>query len=182
MAIRHEVSAGGIIYKVTRRGVFVAFVRDSVGKMTFPKGHVERGERIERTARREVLEETGLSNLRLVRKLGCITITFEDRYIRKGDTIKKDIHYFLFEAPPSARFRRMQSGPRAAGEVIRGRTWVPLKETRTWSEYQDMEVIVDKAVGLIARQVRRRNKRDPFKMQEEDRKPVQGHKKGDRSS
>ena len=170
MATRHEVSSGGIVYKVTKRGVFVAFVRDSVGKMTFPKGHVEKGESIERTARREVLEETGLDNLRLVRKLGRITITFEDRYVRKGDTVKKDIHYFLFEAPAQARFRRMKQDPSATGEVIRGRQWIPLKETKDWSEYQDMEVIVEKAVGLIARQVRRRNKRDPFKTEETKKK------------
>ena len=57
MATRHEISSGGIVFKVTKRGVFVAFVRDSVGKMTFPKGHVDKGETIEKTARREVFEE-----------------------------------------------------------------------------------------------------------------------------
>ena len=161
MAVRHEVSSGGIIYKVTKKGVLVAFVRDSVGKMTFPKGHVEKGESIEQTARREVYEETGLKGLRLVRKLGKIQITFEDRYVRKGDTIKKDIHYFLFEAPENARFKRVAAAE--GGERIRGRKWVPLKDTKKWSEYDDMEFIVEKAVSLIARQVRRRNKRDPFK-------------------
>ncbi len=165
MALRHEVSAGGIVYKVTGRGVLVAFIRDSVGKMTFPKGHVEKGESIERTARREVLEETGLKGLRLVRLLGRIQITFEDRYVRKGDTVQKDIHYFLFEAAEHARFRR--SAPPQQGEAIRGRVWVPLRDVKQWSEYDDMEFIVEKAVRLIARQVRRRNKRDPFKVRQE---------------
>ncbi len=160
MATRHEVSAGGIVYKVTKKGVSVAFVRDSVGKMTFPKGHVEKRETIERTARREVLEETGLKNLRLVRKLGKITITFKDRYVKKGDTVIKDIHYFLFEAPSNARFSKRQ--PKTDGERIRGRMWVSLNETKVLSEYDDMEIIVAKAVQLIARQVRRRYKRNPF--------------------
>lgn len=163
MGLRQEISAGGIVYKVTGRGVLVAFIRDSVGKMTFPKGHVEKGESIERTARREVLEETGLKGLRLVRKLGRIQITFEDRYIRKGDTVKKDIHYFLFEAAEHARFSRA-APVKQPGESIRGRVWVPLRDAKKWSEYEDMEFIVEKAVRLIARQVRRRNKRDPFKM------------------
>jgi len=163
MAVRHEVSAGGVIYKVTNRGVFVAFIRDSVGKMTFPKRHVEKGESIERTARREVLEETGLKGLRLVRKLGRIQITFEDRYVRKGDTVQKDIHYFLFEAAEHARFSRVVA-TKQPGEAIRGRVWVPLREAKKWSEYDDMEFIVEKAVRLIARQVRRRNRRDPFKV------------------
>ncbi|HJN85345.1 NUDIX domain-containing protein [Candidatus Uhrbacteria bacterium] len=161
MAIRHEISSGGIVYKVTKRGVHVAFVRDSVGKMTFPKGHVEHGESIEKTARREILEETGLRGLRLVRKLGKIKIEFEDRYVKKGDTIKKDIHYFLFEAPEHARFKRMKK-PKGGGEMIRGLKWVSLTDTGQWSEYQDMEIIVEKAVALIAKQVRRRNKRNPY--------------------
>lgn len=159
MALRHEVSAGGIVFRVTRKGVKVAFVRDSVGKMTFPKGHVERGETIERTARREILEETGLKDLRLVRKLGKITISFEDRYVKKGDTVVKDIHYFLFEAPDRARFGKP---PRGTGERIRGRRWVSLKETTALSAYDDMEMIVGRAVQLIARQVRRRHRRNPF--------------------
>lgn len=169
MATRQEVSAGGIIYKVTNRGVFVAFIRDSVGKMTFPKGHVERGESIEKTARREVYEETGLKGLRLVRRLGRITITFEDRYVRRGDTVKKDIHYFLFEADALARFKRVQApAATGGGEAIRGRVWVPLKDVAQWSEYEDMAFIVEKAVRLVARQVRRRNKRDPFRVKQEE--------------
>jgi len=176
MAIRQEVSSGGIIYKVTKRGVDVAFVRDSVGKMTFPKGHVEKGESIEQTARREVYEETGLKGLRLVRKLGNIQITFEDRYVRKGDTIKKDIHYFLFEAPENARFKRVHVAAKQ-GEKIRGRKWAPLRDVKQWSEYEDMEFIVEKAVGLIARQVRRRNKRDPFKVKIEVDQATPGKRK-----
>ena len=168
MATRREVSSGAILFKVTDRGVFVAFVRDSVGKMTFPKGHVERGETIEATARREVLEEAGLSGLRLVRKLGRIQITFVDRFVRKGDTIVKDIHYFLFEAPAHARLRRMKVP--LGGEPIRGVRWVPLKDTPRFSEYTDMIDIVDRAVQLIARQVERRHGRDAF--QEHKRNPI----------
>ncbi|OGL70353.1 hypothetical protein A3B32_01385 [Candidatus Uhrbacteria bacterium RIFCSPLOWO2_01_FULL_53_9] len=160
MATRREVSSGGIVFKVTKKGVAVAFIRDSVGKWTFPKGHVERGETIERTARREVREETALKNLRLVRKLGKITITFEDRHVRKGDTVVKDIHYFLFEAPPNARVKRLV--PMESGEQIQAARWVGLKETNQLSAYEDMEIIVEKAVLLIARQVRKRHKKNPF--------------------
>lgn len=155
------------MYKVTKRGVFVAFIRDSVGKMTFPKGHVDKGETIEKTARREVLEETGLKGLRLVRRLGKITITFEDRFIKKGDTIVKDIHYFLFEAPENARFRRQKP---VGSERIKGRTWVALKDAEKVSEYDDMKMIVGKAVNLIARQVRRRNKQNPYKVKNGNKK------------
>lgn len=163
MATRREVSSGGIVYKVTARGVSVAFIRDSAGKWTFPKGHVERHETIEKTARREVREETGLKNLRLVRKLGRITITFEDRYVRKGDTVTKDIHYFLFEAPHNARIKKRRPVDKGdKGERIRGARFVRLKETRKLSAYEDMEIIVEKAMQLIERQVRKRHKTNLF--------------------
>jgi len=162
MATRKEVSSGGIVYKVTRQGVCVAFVRDSVGKMTFPKGHIEKGESIEQTARREIHEETGLRKLRLVRKLGRITITFEDRFVKKGDTIIKDIHYFLFEAPANARLRMMDVDSSHEGEVIMDVQWVNLGDVKEWSEYNDMNIIVEKAVALIARQVRKRHKKNPY--------------------
>jgi 8-oxo-dGTP pyrophosphatase MutT (NUDIX family) len=160
MATRREVSSGAIAFKVNDKGVFVAFIRDAVGKMTFPKGHVERGETIETTARREAFEEAGLEGLRLVRKLGRIQISFVDRFVRKGDTVVKDIHYFLFEAPGSATLRRVPMP--SDGERIRGVRWVALGDTKRLSEYEDMTEIVHRAVDCIARQVQKRYHRDPF--------------------
>lgn len=160
MATRREVSSGAIAFKVNDKGVFVAFIRDAVGKMTFPKGHVERGETIETTARREAFEEAGLEGLRLVRKLGRIQISFVDRFVRKGDTVVKDIHYFLFEAPGAAKLRRVALP--SEGERIRGVRWVALADTKRLSEYEDMTEIVERAVEYIARQVAKRHGRDPF--------------------
>lgn len=160
MATRREVSSGAIAFKVNDKGVFVAFIRDAVGKMTFPKGHVDRGETIETTARREAFEEAGLEGLRLIRKLGRIQISFVDRFVRKGDTVVKDIHYFLFEAPGSAKLRRTILP--GEGERIRGVRWVALGDTKRLSEYEDMTEIVEKAVECIAYQVQKRYGRDPF--------------------
>ncbi|MEK7094651.1 MAG: NUDIX domain-containing protein [Patescibacteria group bacterium] len=153
MAVRREVSSGAIVYKATNRGVFVAFVRDSVGKMTFPKGHIRKGETIEETARREVGEEAGLTNLRLVRRLGQIRISFIDRFVHKGNTIEKDIHYFLFEARADAKLKKMKLSD---GEKIRAVKWAKLEDTDRLSEYADMIEIVQKAMALIKRQVERK--------------------------
>src|SRR3989339_253521 len=54
-----EISAGGVI--LVDRKILLVKVKNLSGKIvwTFPKGHIEKGETITATAKREVLEETG---------------------------------------------------------------------------------------------------------------------------
>lgn len=57
-----EKSCGAVVYRETDIGVeFLAVKSKASGDWGFPKGHVEEGESEEETAKREVLEETGLS-------------------------------------------------------------------------------------------------------------------------
>ena len=91
-----EFSAGGVIYR--RRGDQVEVALIHTGKRWgLPKGHVEKGERVEETAVREVREETGLLG-KLDRKLGQISYTYrgksqEGRPLR----IAKRVTFFLLE-------------------------------------------------------------------------------------
>jgi len=68
----------------------------------FPKGHMEEGETLEETARREIEEETGLTDLELIDDLGA----YERPRIEKDGTYDiselKEIHMFLFSALPHA--------------------------------------------------------------------------------
>ena len=64
------------------------------GNVAFPKGHLEEGESEEQAAAREMVEETGLQNPRMVRKLGIVSrLSKED----SGETVFKDIHLFLMQ-------------------------------------------------------------------------------------
>ena len=60
----------------------------------FLKGHVEAGETIEETAIREVSEETGLSNLTIVKKIGVLTRPAVEK---GGKRVIKTIHLFLLK-------------------------------------------------------------------------------------
>lgn len=144
---RIEVSAGGLTFKRTRRGIFFAMVNDSYGKWTFPKGHVKRGESYEDAAEREVMEEVGLDDLRYVVDLGKIDIWFRDRYVFKGRLIHKFIHYYLFEVPPSARLKKPI--PTHSGEKIRGVAWIPASHIVKRSSYKDMRPIIKKAMQFL---------------------------------
>ena len=61
MKTERQISSGGVIYRIVKGGVEVALIAVKEGKVwCLPKGQVEKGENIARTAHREVKEETGL--------------------------------------------------------------------------------------------------------------------------
>jgi len=140
---RTEVSAGGIVFKKTKRGVFFAMLKDSYGKWTFPKGHVRRGEAYEKAAEREVGEEMGIYRMSLIKRLGTIDIWFRDRFVFKGKLVHKYIHYYLFEVTDNIRLRTPK--PTETGERIQGVAWVPAHDVATRSNYKDMKTIIRKA-------------------------------------
>ena len=92
------VCAGGVIVKIVDNNPKILLVyyhnEPFSDNVAFPKGHLEEGESEEQAAMREVVEETGLQNPRIVRKLGIVSrLSKED----SGETVFKDIHLFLMQ-------------------------------------------------------------------------------------
>jgi len=94
--------AGGIVLGDSGTVVLVQRTGGD-GAWLFPKGHIDEGEDDEAAARREIEEETGLTNLELIDDLGSYT----RHGIHKDGTPNlenpKEIHMFLFAAEPHAR-------------------------------------------------------------------------------
>lgn len=91
--MRKVISAGGVLvrsYNGKKQLIQIIFKHTS--GITFPKGHVENGESFEQAALREVLEETGILGLKIVRKMGVITRKSTEI---DGTVVMKDIHLFL---------------------------------------------------------------------------------------
>jgi len=145
--VRVEISAGGIVFKRTPKGVRLAFIMDPYGKWAFAKGHVDNGEAVQDGAVRETKEEMGLRNLRVVAPLGTIDFWFRDRYRAetKGVLIHKYVHYFLMQTPAGAYGKPQRT------EKIRKIIWVPLRRAHETSSYDDVRPILDKAIAQLSR-------------------------------
>lgn len=151
-----EFSAGGVLFRQAGKRIDVAFMLDPFHKWTFPKGHIETGETPQDAALRETSEELGvhIRDLRFEAPLGKMSFWFQQSFGKgrspKGSTVKKFVHYFLFQVRPDIRFH-----PRKK-EKIKGVRWVPLFRVVDFSSYDNMKPIVARAVKhLRAGQTRR---------------------------
>lgn len=92
-------SAGALVLAEINGVLCVAMSNDSnaspdkgADRWVFPKGHIDPNESQLEAAKREVKEETGLSDFIVLTKLGVIErISIED----SGETVVKQIHMFL---------------------------------------------------------------------------------------
>lgn len=91
-----ELAAGAIVTE--REGRRILLLHEvAEDRWCFPKGHVERGETLLEAARREIAEETGLSNLEFEGELGEAAYRFYDP--RRDRNVFKTSVYFLAFSP-----------------------------------------------------------------------------------
>jgi 8-oxo-dGTP diphosphatase len=89
--LKNQVSSGGVIFRKHNNTVEIAMVAIKGGNVwCLPKGLIDKGEVPEKTALREVSEETGLRG-RIIEKLGEITYWY---YIKNDNAkCRKTVHY-----------------------------------------------------------------------------------------
>jgi 8-oxo-dGTP pyrophosphatase MutT (NUDIX family) len=91
---KSERSAGVVVFRMqddARRYLLLDYGKH----WDFPKGHVERGEELTQTALRELEEETGITDTRLIAGFSHeIAYFFRDRRKR---LVHKKVHFFLAE-------------------------------------------------------------------------------------
>jgi 8-oxo-dGTP pyrophosphatase MutT (NUDIX family) len=114
-------------------------IRDSYGNWGFPKGHLERDERADVAALREVMEETGLRSLRLVGRVASIEWLFRFH----GSLVHKDCEFFLMESE-TAVTRPQQS------EGITDCLWADADEALSRIVYENARGVLRAAAAMVA--------------------------------
>lgn len=93
--------AGAIVRKIENNEVYILLLHlIKHDYWLFPKGHMEEGESAEDTAKREILEETGLT-VEIVKQLGNVTYP---------DADKNEVNLTLFLAEISSGEQKSEEG------------------------------------------------------------------------
>jgi len=87
-------SAGGVITRTLNGSLEILLVMHRDKKFGFPKGHIEAGENEKDAAQREIIEETGYSEVIIGEKMGVIE---RDSIDSNGRHVLKDIVMFRAE-------------------------------------------------------------------------------------
>ena len=133
-----ERSAGGVVVRLDGGSLHVLLIRDPYQKWGLPKGHIESDESGAEAAYREVMEETGLTEVMVGPELG--TIDWHFRF--KGRLIHKFCQFFLMATEDGATCPELDEG-------ITECLWVPLEDALAKVTYDNAREMLEVAVSLL---------------------------------
>jgi len=134
-----QTSAGGIIFRRSEPGLQLCLIRDDYGYWTFPKGKVEAGETLEQTALREVREEIGVADVRIVTALGTTKYGFT-----AGDApVRKTVHWFLMETAADTECRPVPS------EHVQDAGWFTPEQALSTVGYRNLRPVLRQALRML---------------------------------
>lgn len=126
--IVREPTAGGIVFRRNQAGeVEILLIQDAKNRWTIPKGHIEEGETAQQTARREIGEEAGLSNVDMLGWLGKIHF----RYRRVDRLVLMTTQIYLVRAKGDTNAIQKE-------EWMNGIKWFAFHEALDVIEYEDI--------------------------------------------
>lgn len=128
-----EPTAGGIVFRYAKdsKDVEILLIQDAKNRWTIPKGHIEEGETAKDCAEREIREETGLQEMKVLNWLGKINF----RYRRQQSLVLMTTEIFLVKAQGDTNDLKPE-------EWMNGIKWFPATEALDKIEYEDIGKII----------------------------------------
>lgn len=147
----YEKSAGAVIFKILRGKPQYLLLQHSKEYWNFPKGIVERGEDEIEAARREVVEETGLSNLTLMPKFRVRDhYLFRRKAERQGHVsgwTVKDVFFYLARA----RGNRVRISSEHSGYA-----WLSYEDAMKLLKYKGIRNVLMRANRYLVNMIRKK--------------------------
>jgi ADP-ribose pyrophosphatase YjhB (NUDIX family) len=133
----HETTSGGIIFRRSAKTsqVEVLLIQDARNRWTIPKGHVEPNEEPRQTAEREIREETGLKDMKVLNWLGKVNF----RYRRNQTLVLMTMHIYLVQGLGDTDTLKPE-------DWLNDIRWMPANEAVDAIEYEDIGKLM--LVGL----------------------------------
>jgi DNA polymerase len=136
--MRFEYSAGGFVYRKTSNNVLLLFLVSENNELDIPKGHIEKNERTEETAKREIKEETGL-DVDFVPYFKEHTEYFF--YRGKERTFKRVVFFLAKTNRRDVRVSYEHSGYK----------WLNFEEAMSKVKYKDIKILLPEVFDYIDR-------------------------------
>lgn len=139
--IVREPTAGGVVYRHSSKNpndIEILLIQDAKERWTIPKGHIEDGESAQQAAAREIAEETGLGEMKIMGRLGRINF----RYRRQNSLVLMTTEIFLVEAQGNTDSIQPE-------DWMKGIKWFPKAEALDKIEYEDIGKLILLAMKKI---------------------------------
>lgn len=139
-----ETTAGGVVWRRNKEGgIEILLLQDVKGRWSIPKGHIEEGESPKETAEREITEETGLQEMRIMNWLGKTSF----RYRRQNSLVLMTTQIYLVEAKGDTKNIQKE-------DIYKSLEWLPASKAVEVIEYDD----IGKLILIALKKIRTENK------------------------
>jgi len=118
--------------------IYYLLLHYDLGHWGFPKGHIEKGEKTEKTAQREVAEETGIKRIEFI---PGFKETIKYFFKKEGKNIFKIVVFFLAQT----KTKKVK-----ISWEHKGYKWLPYKEALKQLTYKNAKEILKKANNFLS--------------------------------
>lgn len=138
-AVRRHFSAGGAVYRNFLNPEWLIIRPRDTDKWQLPKGTIDSGEKSDKTAVREVFEETGV-RAKILKKITSVRYFF----VRDGERVFKTVVFYLMKS----RGEEPKIEPEWAHEVEEV-MWVTTETALNMLSYRDERKIIEKSLEIL---------------------------------